>query len=253
MEKKFIFIALGIILIIGLGFGILFFYSVSGRITDLANKEPIPNIKVRIGELVDETNQDGLFQIKNIKIYQRKALEIEVPEDYEQVGSISLDYSYTKRIIVKDIELEPSLLTMVNRLNKAMRNARYDYLWNFMHPDDRQYWESKEDFLKTFQKIDEIMAELDCSPSEYKVVEEDIREFKTWKYRITGKEYRNVMEVPVKIKRVCGGKGESVDIPQFYQKIDSVWRYFTYGNKEEMEEEFERFRERFEKGFQERH
>lgn len=251
MQKIFIFIALGIILIIGLGLGILFFYtySVSGRITDLANKEPIPNIKVKIGELTGQTNQDGLFQIKNIKIYQRKVLGIEVPEDYEQMEPVSLDYSYIKRNITKDIQLEPTLKIMVNRLHMAMRNAQYDYHWNFMHPDDQQYWDSKEDFIETFQKIDKIMAELDCSPLEYKVVEEDIREFKTWKYRITGEEYRDVMEVPVKIKRVCGGKEESVDIPQFYQKIDGVWRYFTYGNKKEMEEELERFRERFERRF----
>lgn len=242
-------ILIALIILIGLGLSILFFYtySVSGRITDLANKEPIPNIRARIGELADQTNEDGLFQIRNIKIYQREALKIEAPENYEQLKPISIDYSYVKRAITKDIELEPTLMTIVHRLNTAMSNSQYDYLWNFMHPDDKQYWDSKEDFIETFQKIDEIMTELDCSSSEYKIVEEGIREFKTWKYRMTGKEYRDVTEVPVKTKRFCGGKEETVDTPQFYQKIDGVWRYFTYSNKEEMEEELKRFKERSEK------
>jgi len=240
MNKKFIFIALGIILIIGLGLSILLFftYSVSGRIIDLANKEPLPNIKVNINGLTDETNKDGLFQIKNIKIYQRRTLKIEVPEDYEQLEPISLDYS--ERIITRDIELEPTFKTIVDRMNIAIKNVQHDYLWDYMHPDDQQYWESKENYTETFKKGAKIRTELGYSTPEYKIGE-NIRRLEIWKHSITDKEYHDVMEVPIEIKIIYKGKEQSTVDLQYYQKIDSIWRYFTYGDKEEIKKAIEAY------------
>lgn len=248
MKKILIFIALGTILTVAFGLSVLFFYtySVSGRITDLVNKEPIPNIKARIGEFTDETSKDGQFQIKNIKIYQRKALKIEVSKDYEGLQPISLDYS--KRSLTKNIELEPTFETMMNRFHAALRNYQFDYLWDYIHPDDQEYWDSKEDFVKTFKKLTDTMTELGCSTPEYEM-REDVRLLKTWEYSITGKEYRDVTEVPLKVRQICGGKEQSSDNSYHYQKIDGIWRIFTGGNKAELEEELTRFRSRFEESY----
>jgi hypothetical protein len=241
-KKKLFFIILGILLIFAFIISILFFYtySISGKITDLANKEPISNIEVSIANIVDKTNKDGLFQIKNIKIYQREVLKIEVPVDYEEIPPIFLEYN--KRDIIRNIELVPTLEIMVDRINIAVRNVQHDYLWNYMHPDDQQYWESKDNYTKTFKQLSEIRAELGGSASEHKI-EKNIRKLDQWKQKITGKEYANIMEVPIEVKTIYDGKEQTQIDLTYWQKIDGVWRYFTKAEKEESKKMIEAYEE----------
>ena len=231
-KKKIIFIILSALLLFAFIIGILFFYTytISGKITDLANKKPVSNVKVSVANIVEKTNKDGLFQIKNIKIYQRKVLKIEVPGDYEEIVPIFLKYN--KRDIIQNIELVPTLEIMVNRINIAIRNVQHDYLWDYMHPDDQQYWESKDNYTKTFKRLSEIRSELGTSVSEHKI-EENIRKLDQWKQKITDEEYTNVMEVPIEVKTIYDGKEQTQIDLTYWQKIDGVWRYFTKAEKEE--------------------
>lgn len=241
-KNVLVFIALGVLLISASIIGILFFYTytVSGKITDLANKKPISNVEVSIDNAVGRTNKDGLFQIKNIKIYQREALKIEAPASYEEITPISLNYS--KRDIIQNIEIAPTLKTMVSRLNVALRNSQYDYLWDYMHADDQQYWESKKNYVETFKKRVEIGTELGFSAPEYKI-EKNIRKLDTWKHEVTKKEYVNVMEIPVEVKSVYDNEKQTQINLQYWQKVDRVWRYFTQSNKEKTKQQIEAYEE----------
>lgn len=237
MNKILVFIPILIIALVLVAI-ILFFYthSVSGKIIDLASGEPLPNVRVKIDGLADVTDQNGLFQIKNIKIYQKKDLEIDVPEGYEQLGLLSLDYRW--RSITKDIALEPTLMTMVDRINTALRNFDYGYLWDYMHPDDQQYWESKENYVRTFQGLLEIRGTIEY---QLEIEEAGIKRLEPWKHRVTRKEYTGVMEVPIVEEIFYGGKKESIITLWHYQKIDGIWRYFTDNDKEELKRYIEEY------------
>jgi len=240
-KKAILFTILGIVLVCCF-ISVLFFYtySVSGKITDLANKEPVPDIEVSINGLIDKTNTNGFFEIKHIKLYQKGPLQIEATKDYEEISSISLDYS--NRNIIHNIEIKPTLKVMVNRMNIASRNVQYDYLWDYMHSDDQQYWESRDNYIEAFKKLFGMNTELGYSAPERKI-EENIRKLEQWKHEITNKEYTNVMEVPVEVKIIYDGKEQTQIVLQHWQKINGVWRYFTQADKEASEEVIKAYEE----------
>lgn len=237
-SKKTIFIIVVSILILFGGVYFLFFntYSVSGKITDLASKEAVANIEISIGDVITTTNKEGVFRIEDIKKYQSNVLKIKTPTGYEEVVPISLASGKND---VQSIEIVPTLETMVSRFNDALRNTQHDYLWNYMHLDDQEYWESKEKYVTTFKKVSDIRKELGFTIPKLEIGK-NIRKLDTWKHKVTGKEYADVVEVPVEAKI---NENESEINLLYYQKIDGIWKYFTQTNKKESQEEIDNYEE----------
>lgn len=225
-NKKIIYIALVLVLVFTLGIYYLFFntYDVSGRITDLTTGEAVANTEVVIGNVVTITNNDGVFQLKGIRKYKSGEIKINVPTGYEELLPISLEED------TEDIKISPTLETMVIRINNASRNIQHDYLWDYMHPDDQLYWESKEKYSSTFKKVNSIYTELGYGNVNKSEIGKNIRKLDIWTHEITKKEYSNVMEVPIETKI---NENESKIELVYYQKVDGIWRYFTQSNKED--------------------
>lgn len=231
--KNKVFIGILGILIFTLGIFFLFFntYTISGKIIDLASKEAVKDVKVNIGNVVTTTDKDGFFQLKNIKKYQSGILEIKVPAGYEELTPIS------PKEYLQNIALSPTLETMVDRINNASRNGQHDYLYDYMHPDDQVYWESKENYSTTFKKLYEIAVKQGESSPIFGIGK-NIRKLDTWIHGITGKKYADVMEVPVENK--INENNGKINL-NYFQKIDGVWRYFTGANKEEAKKFIDQF------------
>lgn len=243
-SKKTIFILVVSILVVFGGIYFFFFntYTVSGKITDLANKEAIADVEISIGDVITSTNKDGEFRIENVKKYQSNVLKIRTLVGYEEVAPISLESS---EVATQNIEIVPTLEIMVSRFNDALRNSQYDYLWDYMHSDDQEYWGSKEKYIALFKKIDEVRKELGTFIVPNFEIGKNIRALDTWEHKITGKKYANVTEVPVESKF---NENESEINLQYYQKIDGVWRYFTETDKTKTQEninEYEKLKNLF--------
>ena len=232
-KKKIVFILLGSILTILLGFLafiFLFTYTVSGKIIDISSKKPIEGVKVSIAGIQSETNSQGNYQIKGIKIFQKKNLEISVPEGYEEVSNIEVDYK--KRKIRKDISLEPKLITIINRLLPLWREVRYDETWYLMHPDDQIYWggvEEMQNALSEREKWAKLVGygKVLCS------VTDDVKQLDNWKSPVTNKEYKEVIAVPV----LCKFENrEETQSNIYFQRVDGFYRFFTSMSKEEVQE-----------------
>lgn len=235
-NKKIVFISTIGVLVLILGTFFLFFntYTISGKVIDLASKEAVEGVGVSVGGIVSITNKEGVFQLKNVKKYQSKILEIKVPMGYEELSPIPVKEN------VVDILISPTLETMVSRLNNATRNVQHDYLWDYMHPDDQTYWESKEKYSATFKKANDIKTELGLANVVKFTIGKNIRKLDTWTHDITGKKYTNVMEVPVEEKI---NENESIIQLEYYQKIEGVWRYFTGSKKENYQKFFNTYEE----------
>ncbi|KKL23255.1 hypothetical protein LCGC14_2427210, partial [marine sediment metagenome] len=182
------------------------------------------------------TPKEGVFRIEDIKKYQSNVLKIKTPTGYEEVVPISLASGKND---VQSIEIVPTLETMVSRFNDALRNTQHDYLWNYMHLDDQEYWESKEKYVTTFKKVSDIRKELGFTIPKLEIGK-NIRKLDTWKHKVTGKEYADVVEVPVEAKI---NENESEINLLYYQKIDGIWKYFTQTNKKESQEEIDNYEE----------
>jgi len=224
--KNKVFIGILGILIFAFGIFFLFFntHTISGKIIDLASKEAVKDVKVNIGNVVTATDKDGFFQLKNIKKYQPGVLEIKVPVGYEELTPISFKEGS------QNIAISPTLETMVDRINDASRNSQHDYLWDYMHPDDQAYWESKENYATIFKKLHEIATKQGVISPIFEIGK-NIRKLDAWTHGITGKKYNDVMEVPVEGKINENNGKINLD---YFQKVDGVWRYFTMVNKEEV-------------------
>jgi len=234
---------IAIILVGGLIFLFSYTYSVSGKIIDISNKQVVKGIKVSVGGKSRETDEQGSYKIKGIKIYQKKNLKLDTPNQYEKVADIKLDFK--SRNIQKDLELEPTLEEIVNRDLIAGKNGQYDYLWDLLHPDDRAYWGSKEEYLNTLKKRDDLYAEIKYTVKSA-TIGKNIRKLDTWKSEVTGKEYKEVMEVPEDYIMVDNGKEQPQTILVYYQRIDGYYHYFTGVNKDEVKkwiEDYEKYKE----------
>jgi len=237
MSRKILLLIVGIIIVLT-GFGIIYglygyTYAVEGTVTNIATKNPIEGVKLRIGSVEDTTDKNGNYKIQGIKICQRKDLTVETPEEYVEIEPIKIDYN--DRNVNKDFVLEPTLKQMVNLILEASINSQHDYLWDFMYPDDRKYWNNRNIYTKTFKKIAEINNRIGYTV-ESKKIADNIRTLKTWKHTVTGKKYHNVVEVPTKVIVIENGKKQPRRELEYYKKIDGFFHYFTSTNKKEAKE-----------------
>lgn len=239
MSKKSILILVVALVIILAGTGLfvlLFTYKVSGKITDIAVKKPVEGVEVSIAGVKSTTNAEGDYSIEHIKIYQKKNLTISVPSQYEEVGEVKIEYK--TRDIKKDLELEPTLNEIVGRNLTGRKNCQYDYLWDLMHPDDRIYWGSKEEYNLILKQVCDIRGELGLG-TKSTTVGNNIRKLDTWKSPVTGKEYKDMMEVPIEWVRVDNGKEQPQNSLDYYQWVDGFYHFFTSTNKEEIKKEID--------------
>lgn len=231
MNKKmwFIFGAAFVLIIGAISFLFLFTYSVSGKVTDITNKQPIKGIKISVASHSQETDEQGTYKITGINIFQKKYLTISAPEQYTKLNNIPLVYS--GRQTQKDIALEPTLIEIVNRTLTGGKNGQFDYLWDLMHPDDQAYWESKEKYKSLLSERNTIATKLGTTQKS-STIGTNIRQLETWKSPITNKEYKNVTEVPVEIVMVIDGKEQPQTDLQHFALADGYYRYFTEINKD---------------------
>jgi len=229
--KKIMVIAGGVIIIGIIAFVLSYTYTVSGKVTDISSKQPVKSIKIAVAGHSQETNEQGDYKISNIKIYERRSLVVTAPEQYEKQGDIQI--SYTSRKVQKDFTVEPTLTETTNRDLIAGKNGQYDYLWDLLHPDDRAYWGSKEEYINTLKKRDDIAREASHSVKS-ETIGKNIRKLDTWKSEVTGKEYKEVMEVPIEEINVDNGKEQPNNYLHYYQRIDGYYHYFTGVNKDDI-------------------
>lgn len=212
--------------------------SVYGTVTNIATKDQIKDVKVKISSKTSITNEKGKYEIKNLLFWQKKNIQVNIPSDYEKIVDIGVDYKSNK--VERNIELEPTLASMVNLTIMAGDNGQYDYLWEFMHPDDKEYWGSKENYKEKLNKRDDIQRNLNLATKDRKIGE-NIRNLESWKSPATGKEYKNVFEVPEKYIAVDNGKETPGTMLTYYQKIEGYYHYFTQINKDELEKSFQAY------------
>jgi hypothetical protein len=231
ITKKILLISvMGILALFAIFF--LFFdtYTISGKITDLASKEAVKDAKVSVGRSIAMTDKEGFFQLMNIRKYQSVVMEIKVPDGYEEMTPISVKSD------IQNIAISPTVETMTERIINARRNGQYDYLWDFMHPDDQIYWESKENYSITFKKLKDIRYKFGFSQSTFKVGK-NTRKLDSWTQEITGKNYTDVMEVPV--ETIVNENNSQIELC-YFQKIDGVWKYYTASKKEDIQQIIEK-------------
>ena len=232
-NKKKILVLVSALVVVLLGAGLfilLFTYKVSGKITDIASQKPIEGVAVGIDGIKNTTNTEGNYSLEHIKIYQKKNLTISVPSQYEKVGEVKIEYK--TRDIKKDLELEPTLDGIVGRHLIASKNGQYDYLWDLMHPDDRAYWGSREEYSLILKQVYDIQIEVGIGTKSMNIGN-NIRKLDTWKSPVTSKEYKDIMEVPIEGIYVENGKEQPQNDLRYYQRIDGFYHYFTSRNKEE--------------------
>jgi hypothetical protein len=209
-------------------------YTVQGKVTDLASKQPIEKVRVTIGSHEGLSNKDGSYSVNGIKIYERKAMTVEPPAEYEQIEPASIDYA--SRSVSKDVSLEPTLETMVNSIEVATKNHQFDYLWDFMHPDDKTYWGTKEEYTNLLKQRDDILGRLEQYQIKSSTIGKNIRTIPTWKHEVTGKKYTNITEVPIDYVVVSSGKENPQTVLNHYQKADGYYHYFTSSDKTKIKE-----------------
>jgi len=242
MNKKYLFIILPIILVLILsGFIFGYTYTVEGTVTNIATKQPVEGIVVKVANHKSVTDEKGNYRVEGIKLFQKENLIVEIPNrEYERVEPVEI--SYDNRINKKDFTVEPTLEQISNLVNTSVRYAQYDYLWNFMHPDDKEYWGDKDEYVNLFKEAVEMRQRLEVSEKS-NIIGNNIRILEHWKHTITGKEYNGVMEVPVETIIVRSGVEQPETTLNYYQWIDGFYHYFTKQDKKELKEIIEAYKE----------
>jgi len=233
MKKELWFILGGLFLIViagGVSFLFLFTYSVTGKITDVTTKQPVKGIGATVSGITQQTDEEGNYKISGIKIFQKKNLRITVPAQYNKPADIAVDYR--SRSIKKDVAIEPTLTEMVNRIWTATKNSQYDYLWDFMYPDDQAYWGGKDTYKDLMTKVGKIQSAYNQTLKSA-TIGDNIRQVTDWKSPITGKQYDNAMEVPENVVMVNNGQEQPQTTLEYYKSINGFYHYFTNTNKDD--------------------
>jgi hypothetical protein len=240
MNKKLRFILGGILVIIlgGLSFLFLFTYSVSGKVTDVTNKQPVKSVKVSVAGHSQTTDEQGNYKISGIKIYQKKNLAVTPPSQFVKPTDISV--SYNSRNAQKDFTLEPTLTETVNRVLVGYSNGQYDYLYDLMNPDDQAYWVSKDNYKNLLSQRDKVLSALNYSTKSW-TIGQNVRQLDTWKSPITGKEYKNVWEVPETYTKVINGQDQPATNLDYFQEVNGFYHYFTSLNKDDVQKAINAF------------
>jgi flagellar basal body-associated protein FliL len=232
-SKKWIIIIIVVIILISLiGCYFLLFrpnYSVSGKMTDITNKKPVADVTVSADGKEVKTDKNGDYKLEQLK--KETAVTYKQPSKFEDVESAKINFKskIKSETVTKDISLVPTVFEMKKRLHEASKYGQYDFSWDFMHPDDQAYWGSKDEYVNTFKKLNEIRENYNLARKSYKM-SENIRVLQTWKHEVTGKEYKNVTEAPTEWTY---SNNEISNDTTHLIKVNGIWRYFTQANKDE--------------------
>ena len=220
-----------VIVVAGVIFIYTYTYTVSGKVTDISTGQAVKDVKVAVAGHTQTTDDQGEYKISDIKIFEKPPMIITPPSQFMKHDNIKLDYKYLKTN--NDFTVEPTLIEIVGKTNTAGINGQYDYLWDLMHPDDRTNWGSKTEYKDLLSKRDVIY-----SNNSYTVksidISQNIRQLTTWKSPITGKEYNDVMEVPLKYTMVDNGKEQPDNTLKYFKKVNGFYHYFTTVDKSEL-------------------
>jgi hypothetical protein len=238
MSKKITIPIISAIILIITGFGFIYgyTYNVKGVITDVATEKPIENVEVKIGDFKATTDENGQYEIEDIKIYQREDIELEAPEDYIEADSIKIDYQ--NREITKDLKLEPTLKRMANLVTESAISYQQDYIWDFMHPDDKKYWKNKKEYSETYKKLKEARDRLGFGEKSFEIGD-NIRALDDWQHERTNKKYKDVMEVPINYVLIEGGGERTQRELKYFKRVDGFYHYFYTQDKEELKKGLE--------------
>ena len=232
--KKFVLISVPLIIAGIFIFIFSYTYTVEKSVSDIATKQPIEGVDLKIGGRESATNEEGRYKISGIKIFERRHLEVLSHNDYEDSEAINIDYS--SRFTTKDINLEPTIEKLFGFISNASKSGQYDYLWDLMHPDDKKYWGSKDSYLDLLKERDDLQFELLSLSIKSEKIGNNIRELDEWEHKVTGKKYKGVLEVPSEIILLEDGKEQIKNELTYYKKVDGFYHYFTGVDKEELKQ-----------------
>jgi hypothetical protein len=228
MMKKYLFIIIpAIIIVIASVILMVNTYTVEGRIKDIATQKPVAGIKVKISNHEGITDDQGDYKITGIKIYQKKDLVVEAPKEYVKSDPVKIDYK--NRIIEKNITIEPTLDYIATTVNTAIKNNQYDYVWDFMHPDTKKYWENKDEFVKLNKFVSDVIEQRTLKRTIKSItINGQIRALDTFKFQTINpkEEYKSIIEIPVNIVYVQDGKEQPINDLFYYQRIDGFYHFF---------------------------
>ena len=239
LSKKLLGLIAGLIVIVGVViFLFAYTYTVSGKITDITNQQAVRGVKISVASHEQTTDSQGNYKISGIKIYQKKNLAIDPPSQFIKPTEIRLNYK--GRNIQKNFTLEPTLTETVNRILIGEQNGQYDYLWDLMYPDDQKYWGNQNNYTNLFAQVRKIQTNMSISEKSASIGQ-NIRQLDTWKSPITGKEYKNITEVPINYIMVESGKEQPQNNLTHYKEINGYYHYFTSTNKDDTQKSIDAY------------
>jgi len=214
-----------------LAFFIFFSRMVSGSITDLASKKPIPGIEVAITHgPKSTTDQNGNYQIKikGIKMFSSN-LEVKTTDGYEPTQPIKISRFALK--VRKDIILEPKPKTVASWILSAWYKISYNETWEAMHPDDKKYWVNSAEYQDKLSERETKGRGLGFGPTKPCFIDGEVTMLDEWQSPVSGKKYSNVAKVPNHCLILNNNKEETVDSFIYMQKIDGYYHFFTSMSK----------------------
>lgn len=234
-KNKFLIIIIFIVAVSlgGLLFVQFFTYTVEGKIIDKATQEPLQGAKISIANFETETRENGEYRIEGIKIFQKKNLKIIPPPGYKEVEEIIV--GYPQRKIRRDFALEPTLEKVVNDILSAQVKMEYRKIWDFIHPDDKTYWKSRELYYDKFYKRDKLAKEL-CIFLKSCVFTGDTTKVDHWESPVTSNIYNDVMKTGISCNIIEEGQEKKVYKELYFQWIEGYYHYFTEMNKEAIDQ-----------------
>ncbi len=212
-------------------------YAIEGNVTDIATGESVAGVKAIVANHEGTTDDKGHYKIKGIKLYQKGDLTINVPEGYIDVNPIKIDYG--SRFIRKDFTIEPTLERVVTLVNIALKNNQYDYVWDFIHPDVKKYWDSKDEYVTLNKLVADVIEQRILRKSIKSItISGNIRTLDSWKFKTINpdKEYKDVLEVPVEIVYIQNGKEQPQTELFYYQRVDGFYHFFASVDKDSLKE-----------------
>ena len=191
---------------------------------------------------------------------EREYLIFDIPKDVQ--GKIVLLISEENNIIKVNLGKIPEIIenssdeivpkNRVVEMLTAMDNLQYEYLWDEMlHPDDQLYWESKTNYVQTFKNLCQLKSELGIKTLETKL-KGSFKKLDYWEHKITHKQYKDVVEVPIEKRQLYKEKKEGlveVELEEtfvefyYWQKVDGAWKYFTTADKKNIKQLIETYKE----------
>jgi len=226
VEKKFIILLVTVFLLIAaiaVWFTLKKAYTLSGQVVDITNKQPVADVIISSPGKETKTDKKGSYELE--KLNKDAEIKVGSPEQFEALDNIKINFRPFSLFLGQNqkIELVPTAVEMERRITESGKAGNYNLSWEFMYPDDQEYWGKKEDYISYLKKRDEIADKYNYSISYYKIVGIS-RMMKTWQSEITGKEYNDVSEIT---KEITYSNGKIDSYQAHWVKMNGIWRYFT--------------------------